>query len=1797
MTLKQSQEPIAIVGSACRFPGGATSPSALWKLLKEPRDVCTDIPGDRFDTTTFYHPHGSHHGTIDVRQSYLLEEDVCVFDAAFFNISPNEADSIDPQQRLLLETVYEALEAGGQSLDALRGSDTAVYAGTMTADYNETLTRDHNTMPTYFATGTNRAIISNRVSYFFDWHGPSMTIDTACSSSLIAVHEGVKSLRMRESRIAVAAGTQVILNPEMYINESKLKMLSPTGRSRMWDVDADGYARGEGVAVVVLKLLRDAVANGDNIECVIRETGANQDGFSNGLTVPSTDAQAALIRETYAKAGLDPAGDAHDRPQFFDAHGTGTQAGDPKEAAAIYNTFGKHISSTETPLYVGSVKTIIGHLEGAAGLAGVLKGSAMVQQGFIAPNMLFNSLSPSVEPFYKGLHVPTQLAPWPKLPEGVPRRVSVNSFGFGGANAHAILEEYQPQAYGAGPSPLPAQDGSSFSLSPFVFSAASEVSLVSQLKAYSDHLKTCDDGINTADLAWTLYSRRSQLPYKAAFSAVTLEHLVFKIDAKLTDVAQNVGRAVGTRSSAKTASPPALLGVFTGQGPQRPAMGSKLMTLSAFCRNRVEALEASLASLPPGHRPAWSLMDEMLAGAGDGTDARPSRINEAALSQTVCTAVQILLVDLLRASGIKFKAVVGHSSGEIGAAYAAGFLSAMDALRIAYYRGLYARVAGNANSGQKGAMLAAGTSWEDAQALLKLRAFRGRVVIAAHNSPASVTLSGDADAIVHVKKVLDEEKKFARFLKVDTAYHSHHMLPCGDMYVQALRDCGVTIIRDRPTDAPAWYSSVTASAEPMGPSDDLQDVYWRENMCNAVLFSDAVKHAVAKHENISLAVEVGPHPALKGPVAQNIAEARTVPIPYTGVLSRGKNDIEALGDALGFVWTLYPKLVDFQSLDRLASGCSDSNVPHRPQLVVGLPKYQWNHARTHWTESRISRRMRHRKSGPHEILGFESTDSNAHDMRWANVLKPSEMPWLNGHQLQGQTVFPAAGYVAMALEASKRLAGHRSVQMFELHDLTIPRAITFEEGDSNGVETLVALTTAQHDQDRAITAEFACYSTPVITSGSDQEMELMARGSVKVVLGDPDVAALSCTLAEDYNMTTFDANRFYSTLAELGYGYHGPFRTMSAMKRRLNQSSVIIDAYLYTDADQSGYMVHPSTLDVAFQSSILAHSAPGDGRLWSLSVPTSIGVIRVNPLVCAAQPLSGCQLPVCATLDAESPHFSGNIDIFSQEGEHGMVQIEGLAIKPFAPATAADDRVMFTQTELSPYLPDGAAAMGELRPSAVEKELATACERISFYYLRKWKLELSDADWLANSQQPHWAHLGAWVNEMLGKASKGQHPTLKKEWSRDSSEDIQALISTHRDQSIDVKLLHVVGENLPAAVRGETTILEHMLAGNMLDKWYQNGLGFERYNLFLARMVKQVTQRYPHARILEVGAGTGGATRAVLEAIGDSFSSYTYTDVSVGFFPRAEELFGKRHGGKMAFKVLDAEKSPESQGFEPQSYDIVLASNVLHATGSIARTLENTRRLLRPGGYLLLLEITGQAPVRYHNVVGSVPGWWLGVDDGRRFSPLMTPGAWNAALRKAGFGGVDTITPQVDGVPWPLSVMVSQALDEQVALLRRPLSPVPPPSPSTSSSAAAARVEIESLVILGNQTLETSRLGEELVEHLGRFCREVIVLDGLPTDAEAADLNPASTFVNLVDLESPLFASITDATMDGVKRMLEVSRSVTWVTKGALLEQPYHMASMAFVRTLRQESMHITFNHIDIAGLNSQYQQRQQHQQ
>lgn len=440
-----NNEPIAIVGSACRFAGGVNSPSKLWELLREPRDLRCVIPDSRFNPIGFYHASGSYHGRTNVKHAYIIQEDPGAFDAEFFGIKPVEAKAMDPQQRLLMEVAYEALENTGIPIESMRGSDTGVYVGAMLHDYSTLILRDLSDLPVYTATGTGASILSNRLSHFFDWHGPSITLDTACSSSLVATHLAVQALRAGDTKIALACGSNMILGPENFIIESKLKMLSPQGRCRMWDEDADGYGRGEGLGVLVLKTLGAALKDGDHIECIIRETALNQDGASNygGITMPNAFAQEALIRTTYAKAGLE-LGISENRPHFFEAHGTGTPAGDPAEAEAVFRTFSAnhklHNDDVTSPLYVGSIKTVLGHTEGAAGIAAMLKASLAMKHGVVPPNLWFDRLSSHVEPFYRGVEIPTSAQPWPKPIEGGDgtRRASVNSFGFGGTNVHVF---------------------------------------------------------------------------------------------------------------------------------------------------------------------------------------------------------------------------------------------------------------------------------------------------------------------------------------------------------------------------------------------------------------------------------------------------------------------------------------------------------------------------------------------------------------------------------------------------------------------------------------------------------------------------------------------------------------------------------------------------------------------------------------------------------------------------------------------------------------------------------------------------------------------------------------------------------------------------------------------------------------------------------------------------------------------------------------------------------------------------------------------------------------------------------------------------------------------------------------------------------------------------------------------------------------------------------------------------------------------------------------------------------------
>ncbi|KAK2007074.1 beta-ketoacyl synthase domain-containing protein [Colletotrichum eremochloae] len=1736
-------EPIAIIGSACRFAGGVDSPAKLWELLSNPRDVRTEIPSSRFSADGFYHVDSQYHGHSNVRHAYVLEQDPGVFDAQFFGVKPVEAKALDPQQRLLLEVVYEGLEAAGIPAEDLRGSNTGVYVGLMSNDYESLMLRDVETMANYHAVGTQRSILANRISYFYDWHGPSMVVDTACSSSLVALHLAVQALRTGEARTALACGSNLLLGPENFVGYSKMKMLSPDGKSMTWDRDANGYARGEGVATVVLKTLSAALEDGDHIECIIRETGTNQDGATPGITMPSAESQRALIRDTYRRASLDPR-DPADRCQYFEAHGTGTQAGDPIEAEAIYRSFFDDDSGDADSLYVGSLKSIIGHTEGTAGIASILKASLALQNKQIPPNLWFNNVNPKILPFCKNLRVPTiNPKEWAEPLNSQPRRTSVNSFGFGGANAHAILEEFQgPQAADV-PSDL---ERNAQCFTPCVFSAHSEKSLLANLAAYLDFLNK-HPSVGLRDLAGTLRQRRSALPVSVAFSVSSIQELKSAISAKVQQQQEDeVGRRLLAGSPGTREAKRGILGVFTGQGAQYARMGAELVEKSAYADKLLQVLEGHLADLPIQDRPEWSLKAELLA------DAATSRLGEAAISQPLCTAVQILLVDLLRLANVRFSGVVGHSSGEIGAAYAAGYLSARDAMCIAYYRGLHS----SPPPGSKGAMLAVEASFEKAQELCGRADLPGKISVAASNSSSSVTLSGDEDAIAFIEQALGEQGTFRRRLRVDRAYHSHHMLPCSGPYLKALESCNIQV--QEPSRNCTWFTS-TRSFE---SSSELKGVYWADNMTQPVLFSQAVA-AAASSGGFDLALEVGPHPALKGPAAQTVLEVSGRQIPYHGTLSRSADAVRATSDALGFLWSLLGKAeVDLDAYESKVSGLTSFNV------LKGLPGYQWDHDKTFWHESQVSRNMRLRRLPVHPLLGHLSPTSSPHHLSWRNVLRLKELPSLAGHELQGQVVFPAAGYLSSALEAASFLSDGRSIRLIQIRDFDIYHPIVL---DSDDVEVVISLTEVDKAGPDTLRSTFT-YSSFGLGKDSGT-LTLVAKGKVEVSFGEPSTSILPPDGGPTPNMIPVHRERFYESLSELGYNYGGPFRALSSLNRSLGRASGSIgnEDLRAEDKDETPLMAQPGILDSAIQSILLAHSYPGDGHLWSLQVPTSIRQLRMNPSLCGSAWRESDGLSFRSTADdlTGSGGLRGDVSIYVQGSAHAAMQLEDVKIVPLAAATAADDIQMFSRTVWGPGHPDAAEAADGDMAMADELEFASVLERISSFYLRKID-ENVPTDHPAREAGPLAGYLNfaRHVNDLV---KSGEHPYTKKEWLNDTLDHIKAASLRFADTP-DVKILHTIGEQMPHVIEGKTTILEHARPNGLLDDYYVNALGLPQVSRWLANTVAQMTHRYSDMNILEVGAGTGGATKSILGRIGRDFSSYTFTDVSTGFFENAASTF-ERHGDRMIFKKFDAEQDPIEQGFVANSYDLVVASFVIHATSKLRETMTHLRRLLKPGGFVILAEITDNEQIRTPFIFGTLPGWWVGVDEGRTLSPCVSPESWDSILTDAGFSGIDTITPDSFKAVHPFSVFVSQAIDDRLTFLRSPLS-----SPPTS---AVPRVPIEHLFVVGGNSLREKRLVTELGNVLRPYSRAVTVFKTL-ADVDHSLVTPESTLLSLVDLEKPVFKNITKAEFDSLKNLFGTEKTLLWVTQGRREKDPFANMSVGFGRTAVCEVPELRLQFLDV---------------
>ncbi|KAI2322177.1 hypothetical protein LOZ01_004717 [Ophidiomyces ophidiicola] len=1744
---EMTAEPIAIIGTGCRFPGDSTSPSRLWKLIRNPHIVASEPPNARFDVNAFYHETASFPGTTNTRESYFLAEDPRPFDAPFFNISALEAQSIDPQQRQLLETVFESIEAAGLRMDELRGSFTGIFCGVMSGDWGDLVSADYKSIPRYLATGVARSNLANRISYFFDWHGPSVAVDTACSSSLVALHQAVSALQRNECSVAIAAGTNLLLSPGLFITTTKFQMLSPTGRSRMWDSKADGYARGEGIASVVLKRLSDAVACGDPIECVIKATGVNQDGRTMGLTMPSSAYQLQLIESTYACAGLNPKL-AEDRCQFFEAHGTGTLAGDPQEASAIYQAFfgtpvpGNETKETGDILHVGSIKTVIGHTEGTAGLAGLIKASLCIQNGVIPPNLLYEKLNPELEPFAAHLKVPTEPLPWPSLRPGVPRRVSVNSFGFGGTNAHVILESYHSAQDQKPPNGvksatlLPA-------VLPFVFSATTGNALAAVLHKYLQYLQK-NPSINLMDLAWTLLRRKSALKYRLTLWAPAVDILLKKIEEELEFAKTTQSLRFSYQRS--TGARKYILGVFTGQGAQWPQMGFDLISSSSDALMWLQEMQDSLDQLPNKYRPKFSLVDEL-------SDAS-SNLNNAVLSQALSVAVQIILVRFLSALGVSFVAVVGHSSGEIAAAYAAGLLSATDAIKIAYLRGLVVAQACS-KTGQPGAMIAVGISAEDAVALCIQEEFKGRVTMAASNGPTSVTLSGDADVIHELEHKLKEEKKFTRILRVDKAYHSHHMEPCSYQYLLAMEECN---IKPQSPNNTCWYSSVYSETEMTTAKHklSLSSGYWKENMVNPVLFSQAIATALSQ-ENSSpdLVIEVGPHPALKGPVQQIFADILPSgsDVPYIGLCNRGGNGVESFASAIGNMWAcLGPDALDITSYLALF------NSSQQLKFVQDLPTYPFDHSKEYCFQTRLLNQHLHHRGITHPLLGTLEPETADGEWRWRHYLRLEDLPWLGGHCVESQIVFPASGYLVMALEAVHAIAHDRAMHLLQLHDVRIHQAIVLPDHGSSGIETLFRLIQSR-EQGNVTTGTFHVHAS------TGDSFQVRASGTFQVSWGQLDTAALPDQSEVEPGLKPVDIEDFYSFLAKMGYNFSGMFKRVHSLSRKKDLSHGEIYNISYDDKI-CPFSFHPAVLDACFQTMLGALGAPDDGELYTLMVPTRIKSAIINPAFCGAfggnctdQLLSSDTTVV--KLDADG--ISGDVDLFTHD-RRCIIQFEGVEISPLL--RPHDERQIFSKLVWGPFSPNPDWESYCKSPEA-SVHLMMAMEKISLLNVKLTVSQLTMED--RENLDWHRSKVVAWMDHILELTRKGHHPICPKEWLEGSKEDINR-ISQELSGSAAVDMAGVVGANMIRFLRGETSMLEEVRKNDVLTRFYKFDPETQVMNEQVGRMAAQIAFRFPRMKILEIGAGTGSATNAVLECIGRSYYSYTFTDISVGFFEEAQAAFAA-HEDRFIYQSLDIDRDPLQQGFEEHSYDLIVAANCLHATRMIQQTMTYVRRLLKPGGYLILLEVTNMETIRTTFLVGGFEGWWAGHQDGRVWGPMLSVPSWEQVLKQTGFSGIDAHTMLGDPKYSVNSVIVSRAVDDYFRLLREPLA---------VSFDEASIPQLQELVILGGATDKTSSLASDLCIILkSRFDR--IICADTPELVEIDEIsNPV--ILSLVDLDRPCFQELNEKRLQYLQKLTTAAAKLLWVATGSEGDCPYLGMSKGWLRSLAHENKSCLYQYLNI---------------
>jgi acyl transferase domain-containing protein/protein-L-isoaspartate O-methyltransferase len=1610
---RAAAEPVAIVGLACRFPGGADTPEAFWRLLRDGVDAVTEIPPSRFPVDEHFDADPDAPGKTYSRWGGFVG-DVDLFDPHFFGISPREAAAIDPQHRLLLEVGWEALERAGIAPGSLAGSRTGVFVGITGSDYAHLVrAAGADGLNAYSATGSTSAFVAGRLSYLLGLQGPSVAVDTACSSSLAAVHLACQSLRGGDCDTALAGGVNLMLTPEMWITTSKNRMLSPSGRCRTFDAAADGFVRGEGCGVVVLKRLSRALEDGDTVLALIRGSAMNQDGASSGITVPNRHAQEAAIRAALAAAGVRP----HE-VGYVEAHGTGTSLGDPIEMRALGAVLGEG-RAAGAPFAVGSVKTNIGHLEAASGIAGLIRAVLMLRHGEIPPHLHLREPTPHVPWDEIPAVIRTERTPWE--PGDRPRIAGVSSFGASGTNVHLVVAEApvveergarseergkREEGRGIGStlnSQLPTLNSAAERpLHLLPLSARSPAELRALAARFREHLAGSDAPL--ADVCHT-----------AAVGRTHFAHRVAVIGATGAEVAERLGAFVEGRDvagvvagEARPGDPPKVAFLFTGQGAQYVGMGRQLWETEPRFRATLERCDALLR--PHLERP---LLSVLFPAAGEEDEAA-RLLEQTAYTQPALFALEYALADLWQHWGIRPHALLGHSVGEYVAACAAGVFTLEEALELVAHRGrlMQALPAG-------GAMAAVRTDAEHARRVIGR--FPRTLSLAAINGPRSVVLSGTAAELERVVEELRAEGVDCKRLAVSHAFHS----PLLDPALDALEAAASRVALQAPK--LRLVSNLTgdvAGAEVTYPG------YWRRHAREPVQFARGIR--TLEELGCDILLEIGPAPVLLGMaeecLAPELAPSTGSSIPQSAVVRSAERSVirnpqstllpslrrgrDEWSEMLGSLARLFAAgaPVDWKAFDR-----------GRGRRRVWLPTYPFARSR-YWIDTTAPALRPATAPDAHPLLGARLRTAGSQRI-WEARLAADRPGWLRDHRVRGAILLPAAAYVEMAVAAGTELTGS---EVGEVSDLVLHEPLAIPE--TGDVLTQVIATPAL---DGSVRIE-------VFSQTEDPDgWRLHSRAIVAAARPDaPQASASSLPEFDTSGGHLVDAAEHYATMAGRGLEFGPAFRGVERVLRREREAVAEAELPSALLGGAEGYRLHPVLLDACLQAVAAALDAPDNTTF----LPLGFARLRLHARLAGRVRSHAAIRPAPRGADT----LTADLRVHDVQGNL-LLEVEALALRRLPAAAEATDAEMDRWLydvvwEPSPLAGEDASPAGLrpldelLRPAAAHASalagspdaerlrvlrpgLDRLCTAFIVGALRElgWEAEPGTAivpdDLRARlGVAGRYSRLFARLLEILGE--DGVLARSDDGWqvaSAPASDASRELLAELRrlvpEAGAELSILQRCGTALAEALQGRVDPLELLFPGGSLDeaeRMYRDSPLTREVNRLAASTVAALLDARADGRplrVLEIGAGTGGTTAHLLPLLPADRAEYTFTDVSPHFVDRALKRFGEYRFVRGA--SLDIARDPAAQGFADGGFDLILAANVLHATPDLGATLGHVRRLLAPGGQVVLVE--GVTRNRFADLtVGLTDGWWGFADDVRRGYALIGRDRWLALLREHG---------------------------------------------------------------------------------------------------------------------------------------------------------------------------------------------------